>query len=406
MKRRFGSLQSREDETLKNSIYVSVGVIVVILNAIQVTVLSCLKRKKTIYERFLLSLSVADLFFGFSNAIISITYLSDQKEIDLLYDIAYTIFGLCLVTSILHISWIALDRLWAVVFPFRHDTIVTVKKVHILIALTWTCTLIAAITLFVYQRLNFTYLDQTISTTNSPTDVICVPKNDSSIPLYNTTMCNTPSPPSSVHEHIRSRKLEGNTMWGISILILCADFIFIISYSGIIYEIRRTNKSQNRSGVGTNQNGDRKILIVCVIVALVFVLLASPFAVSRLATGSSPMWSDILLFMNPGANSIVYFFRRRCQKWCKSITNERMQNSGVKQKWNSNDSSFMSNNSHHAFVYSRDQNTKAPNTGSFHLSETAIREKSPRIGTSYVKNDIRILDSNGHRVIQVRNVLL
>ena len=87
--------------------------------------------------KLLLSLAVADLLCGLSNIFISPIH-RDQLQLiaSLITNIATTIFLFCITTSILHISWIALNRLWAVTFPIHNKLKANAKKVHILITLT------------------------------------------------------------------------------------------------------------------------------------------------------------------------------------------------------------------------------------------------------------------------------
>ena len=137
-----------EEEMLKRTIALIVGLTVAILNSIQMVILVRKKKKKTIYEKCLLSLSVADMFFGLSNVIVAAIYLAEKQELIIVYDITYAIFFFCVTTSILHVLWIALDRLWAVIFPFNHNVMVTGKRIHILLAITWIVTLLISVTIF------------------------------------------------------------------------------------------------------------------------------------------------------------------------------------------------------------------------------------------------------------------
>ena len=52
------------DEIIKRSLEISFGILVLILNVSEIIIITKLKRKKRIYEIFILSLSVTDLLFG------------------------------------------------------------------------------------------------------------------------------------------------------------------------------------------------------------------------------------------------------------------------------------------------------------------------------------------------------
>ena len=112
---------SLDHDVFRRSFDATLGVLVVILNSIQIVLILRMARNKTIYLKLLLSLAVADLLFGLSNIVISAIHLDQlQLNVFLITEIATTIFLFCITTSILHISWIALDRLWAVTFPIHH----------------------------------------------------------------------------------------------------------------------------------------------------------------------------------------------------------------------------------------------------------------------------------------------
>ena len=128
-------LANREIHIYKRSFDLIFGTIVVILNATQIIII-CKRRKKTIYLKYLLSLSLTDLLFGLSNVVVCAIYLADVQKTDFLLDVAYSVFCFCILTSICHIIWISLSRLVAVVYPFQHNKVVTHKRVHILIILT------------------------------------------------------------------------------------------------------------------------------------------------------------------------------------------------------------------------------------------------------------------------------
>ena len=145
--------------------------------------------------KYLLSLSVTDLLFGLSNVIVCAIYLADVQNTDFLLDLTYSVFCFCILTSIFNILWITLSRLVTVVYPFQHNRVVTHKRVHILIILTWFFTLLLLARILAYQRIKFS-------------------------------------------SRTRTDKIEDNVRLAISIIILCADVVFIASYSFIIHRIR------------------------------------------------------------------------------------------------------------------------------------------------------------------------
>lgn len=45
------------------------------------------------------------------------------------------------------------------------------------------------------------------------------------------------------------------------------------------------------------------------------VLCTLPFAVSKFALGEVRIWGDIILLLNSGMNSIIYYFRTRIEQY-------------------------------------------------------------------------------------------
>ena len=73
------SVNERE-KTLKRSIDLCTGFLIAILNAIEIIMITKIKRKKRIYEIILMSLSVSDCLFGVSNIVVSLVFLSHSEK--------------------------------------------------------------------------------------------------------------------------------------------------------------------------------------------------------------------------------------------------------------------------------------------------------------------------------------
>ena len=273
-----------ETERYKRSFDAIFGIIVIILNAIQIFLICRERRKKTIYLRFLLSLSATDLLFGLSNVIVSAIYLADVQEIDFLRDVAYSVFCFCILTSITFILWIALSRLFAVIYPFQHNRLVTHKRVHIIIIFTWLTTVLISAGILAYQRIKFS--------SSTPSD-----------------------------------DFENKVKLAISVAILCANVVYITSYLFIIHRRRRYGNINRVSKANVDLNSEKRMLIVCILVALVFVLFTTPYAIASISIGETPFWTNALLVINSGVNSIAYFFRGRYQDWKKRFIRRKKERS-------------------------------------------------------------------------------
>ena len=97
----------------------------------------------------------------------------------------------------------------------------------------------------------------------------------------------------------------------LSIVIIMLDFSMVISYSIIIYKMSY-KKTEN---VVPKTAEDERLPILCVVIATVFVIFTMPYAVARFSFGSVPFWANFILLLNSGMNSLVYFFRRKIEKY-------------------------------------------------------------------------------------------
>ena len=260
--------------TLYSSINLSFGIAVVILNIIEIIFICKLKRKKKIHEILSLSLSISDLLFGLSSGIISILYLSNSNIYEAL-EISYTIYFYFIVTSVLHLIWISVDRLWAVYAPLKHNLLVTTKRTKYITIITWICTIIFTSSIFAYDE------------------------------LTENTTSNTTTQALRNHQH--------HYAYASSIIILTTDVVFLFAYSSIVYLLhKRENAIKMSSASYTRQ---MKSIMLCVIVAVVFVLFTLPYCLMFLATGDIPFWASMLLVSNSGLNSIVYCFRGKFEHY-------------------------------------------------------------------------------------------
>ena len=261
---------------LYSSIDLSFGFAVVILNIIEIIIIGRLKRKKRIYEILLLSLSISDLLFGLSNVIISILLLSGSKKYQPL-EITYVTYFYSIATSILHLSWITVDRLLAVYSPVKHNSYVTRKRTKYIIIITWICTVIITSSIFAYDELTK-----------------CAKSNTTTEALNN-------------HQH--------HFRHASSIIILTTDVVFLFSYSYIVYLLHKQANAVKRSSGSYTRHKQMKTFILCVIVAVVFVFFTLPYCLMFLATGNIPFWASMLLVCNSGMNSIVYCFRGKYEHY-------------------------------------------------------------------------------------------
>ena len=283
---------TQEGENLHRKIDLVAGLLIAILNIVEITMIAKIRRKKRIFEIILMSLSISDCMFGLSNVIVSSIYISNSKKYDELLETVYTCNTFFVLTSIFHLIFIAVDRVMIVLKPFQYETIFTKKRLKIGIAVLWiTALTIGVITYIVYE---LTEMELPVSDKlNQP-----VLKNRT-VPLIVQQATN---------------ENEGNFPKDIqlvlSIVIIMLDFSMVISYSIIIYKMSY-KKTEN---VVPKTAEDERLPILCVVIATVFVLFTMPYAVARFSFGSVPFWANFILLLNSGMNSLVYFFRRKIEK--------------------------------------------------------------------------------------------
>ena len=238
-----------KEEVPQRSIELAVTVLVTILNIVEIIVISTLNHQLKTFELLLLSLSASDLLFGLSNGILCVIYLTDHTKYEL-FEITYTTTFYFVLTSILTLSWIALDRLWAVCWPFSHSYYITRGRTRIIIIATWIFTTATGVSLFVYHELS------------ESEDV----KIDSNFTTAATTTAT--STKSSTNTY------KADIQLALSIFILLADVVFCFSYGYIIYNVKQTNQSIT----AVKDNVFQKVSTVCILIATVFITFTLPYA--------------------------------------------------------------------------------------------------------------------------------
>ena len=268
------------------------GIVVMVLNIAEIVLISRLKGKKKIYEVFLISLSCADLLFGLSSSVKSVVYLTKNARYDDVDEISYTLYFFFVLTSILHLTWMALDRVWAVYSPMKHNIHVTKKRVVILIIITWVLTSIIGTSMYVYYEYGTSGSTSVKSTTN-------------------TTQVSTKINITKILPPTEKENYPQQVQLALTIFIILADTVFICSYGFIIYLVKRKKEFTS----ATQSAMEDKVSLVCVFIATVFVLFTMPYALARLFIGRTPTWANVILVSNSGMNCVVYFFRGKYEAY-------------------------------------------------------------------------------------------
>jgi len=250
------------ETTVTDHIYFIISLIVVILNLVEIIIISRTKQKK-IFQITLLSLSISDLLFGIISAINIILQYLDVKQFDDVYE-STRIFQVFFVScSILHLTWITLDRYLAVHRPLQYRSYITVKRTHRVITIIWISTLVLGVALFTADEL------KELAKSSTESNVV-----RHFVPLFKAA------------------------------LILFADVVFILCYGFIIKYYKCKKKLTENDYIV-----ERKLILTCLLTTAVFVCLATPYAIISIMNYKNQQhWLDIFLLLNSAMNTIVYFF--------------------------------------------------------------------------------------------------
>ena len=219
---------------------------IILINTWQAIIL-VKRRRKTSFEKLLLSLSVSELMigvFGFlAGVAFQIEYLAPHQEI--INTLWFFLISYTCLCELSHLSVIALDRAFAIVAPLRHRNHVSGRRINISIALCWFLPLLVTLS---YTAAFF--------------------------------LQNVPSGSLLNYYH------------HLAILILCVDCLLIGSYGIMIYTLCKGNRISSSSNNVSARGQHQKTLFLCISYALVFVITTTPFVVVFLVQHELPSWFE------------------------------------------------------------------------------------------------------------------
>ena len=312
------------DAKLKRSIDLTFGVLIAILNLAEIIMIAKIKRKKKIYEVVLLSLSVSDCMFGLSNVFVSIPYIASICRFQDLVETTYTLYVFFILTSIFHLLFITLDRLIAILKPFKHKTCLSRKRFYMYLAILWILAVMISALLKILDEFTNTFEKDAIRATMPMQTMRTTPIRN--LRIYRTRRSSPPRPLSHsprLPPGPKSNTFKADMQFTLSVIIIIADVIMISSYSLIIYITTFKTKK-----VSSAQKQSNKLPAICIAIAATFVMFTLPYAVARFVIGAATFWPNLMLVLSSGVNSIVYFFRIKISKLCQNKRKkERMFNS-------------------------------------------------------------------------------
>ena len=296
---RFHGCSSTNGEKITRSINLSFGLLIALLNVVEIIIITKIKRKKKIYEILLLSLSVSDCLFGLSNAFASIIYIANICRLKEMVETAYTLYMFFVLTSIFHLLLITADRLLAVLKPLKYRTYISRRRLYVFLAILWILAVTISGLLQILQ--DFTNTFQTSRTLNQSFV-------ETHTPLRNYLVVRK-----VVRETLNSFKSDMQLV--LSITIIVADVTIVASYFVIIFLT-----TFRRKKISSSLKKSSRLSTICVVIAATFVLFTLPYAVARFTIGAANFWGNFILVLNSGMNSIVYFFRVKILRYYRSKT--------------------------------------------------------------------------------------
>ena len=257
---------STNGEKITRSINLSFGVLIAVLNVVEIIIITKIKRKKEIYEILLLSLSVSDCLFGLSNAFASIIYIASICRLKEMVETAYTLYTFFVLTSIFHLLFITADRLLAVLKPLKHRSYISRRMLYIFLAVLWILAVTISGLLQILQ--DFTDTFQTSRTLNQ------------SYVETHTPMRNYLVVRKVIRETLNSFKSDMQLV--LSVTIIVADVTIVASYFIIIFLT-----TSRRKKISSSVKKSNRISTICVAIAGTFVLFTLPYAAARFTIGAA-----------------------------------------------------------------------------------------------------------------------
>ena len=300
---------------LEKSIELSLGVLIAILNLVEIILIAKIKRKRQLYEILLLSLSVSDFMFGISNVFVNIFFLKGICNNQHLVTTAFTIYVFFVLTSIFHLSFITVDRLIAVLKPLQHKLVLSRKRVYIILVLLWILAVAISASLQILNEFTDTFEPDALKPARQNQKLMVTPFPNMERKENGTQ---TSAAPQNLLQRPRKRRdpsYPKDIQFVLSIIIVVADVAIVLFYFLIIYLTTLRKKNVSSTSKETS-----KLPFICIAIASIFVLCTLPYAIGRFAYGKAPFWANVILILNSGMNSIVYFFRAKVSKyWQRKI---------------------------------------------------------------------------------------
>ena len=262
---------SHKDSTF---FYVTVAIcsVALLLNAIEIVILTRSWKKLSIFEMWLFNLAASDGLVALSVLIfenIRSAINMSRRLFQVLRGLAGFIAQFSAFSSVMTITFIGVDRLIAVRYPLKHKFWVTKKRVIIAISVIWAGSIVYSI------------IEPLVVDVNNGDEFSARRK---------------------------FRLLD-------SFMVVIMGLIFVLIYSLIIYSTVVRWKSLNSHSNMANQNIKIQNIVVlstCVLVVITYMICFLPYAISYLMDTQKEVYdyTVILVYLNTVLDPLVYFFKK------------------------------------------------------------------------------------------------
>ena len=271
----FRSVQSATE----SSILIATGFMAIFFNITVVSLLLKKKRQLKSFEILLLNLASADILVGMfavTSEVIRLAVTTNGRVENVVMAVVFNAFAFFFViSSILNVLCISIDRFIAVKFPMEHRGWVTRTRTIMAEACIWVVTILLSCTVILVE-----------------------------LPLQHAN-------------NIDDFRISGG------ILILLSGTVFTVMYGYIIILVRASSskfetRSTDNAAIKAFDKKEILVFITCALVVLAYLVFTYPFGievtVKQIKYGESS-WeisfaSIALLYFNSVANPFVYFFKK------------------------------------------------------------------------------------------------
>ena len=285
-----------EESATEDIIYIITGIIVTIVNIIEIVVIVRGNKIHKPFEKLLLSLAAADILVSVSVTILKTVSLATEGRVAWLRGRTFSIILLSSMNfSGCNLIVITIDRFLAVKYPLKHQIYVTGRRMNIAIVIVWVHSSIAALL--------------------------------------------------SLYALLHNAKVDINRVLFIPLSIGCLlySFLLLIAYASIVHtscvsramtqvtDGRPTHRQIMNSFFSDQYKTERNIFYTSCLVSVTFILCTDPFAIEFLIksdVGKVSFTSNFLLFLNSFLDPFIYFFKGYLERKAREAAAEsiRMRN--------------------------------------------------------------------------------